>query len=95
MNPVGTLGNRARLVALQRPDEVPLDTAAPQGLALGNKLLNIVFAKGALTAAQCLAHMPDRPCLAHGQQRDGTRRPSASACGGLKACFHGLQVVCY
>jgi Lrp/AsnC family leucine-responsive transcriptional regulator len=80
LHPVEGLGHRARLVALQRADQVPLQLRAQvgQGLDLGQRLLHVVLAEGALPGGMRLAHRLGAEGLADGQQRDAVlvaRRP--------------------
>jgi hypothetical protein len=53
VHPVEGLGHRPGLVALQRADQVPLQLRAQVGqrLDLGQRLLHVVLAEGALPAA--------------------------------------------
>jgi twitching motility protein PilT len=68
MYPVESLGNQARLVGLQRTDEMPVKPQRPQLVDLGKALLNIAFAKSALAGGCQLTYGSGRPVFAHGEQ---------------------------
>jgi len=90
VHPLEALGHRARLVALERPDQVPFGTAYGVHLLLG--FLHIVLAESALPGGQRLLDQGRRMGLRHRQQS----HPGGGAAGRLRgtrdALTHGLQV---
>ena len=76
MHPVEVGGDLARLVALQRADQVPAELAPQVGelVDLGERLLDVVLAEIALAGGERLAHGNTRTRLAHGQQRHAGRK---------------------
>ena len=74
LGPLEVFRDLARLVALDRPDEMPLNRSVRRRLAdtsdLVHGFLNVVLAKVALAAAGCREHGLGREGLADGNQRD-------------------------
>ena len=72
MRPVKTGGNRAGLVGLHRPDEVPAQLRVTDRGQLGLGLLPVVFTERQLPGIQGRPQDFGRPGLADGQQADRT-----------------------
>ena len=81
--PSEALRHRPGLVGLQGADEMPDECPLRrQGVELGQRLLEVVFAKFQLPAGLCRGDSRGRPRFAHRHQAD-TGRVAAGACGGL------------
>ena len=78
LHPVEGFRDGARLVRLQRPDEVPLDLgvgmARPEKPALLHPFLHVVLPEGLRTRAPGRLHGFDAEGFAHGEQRDAALR---------------------
>ena len=85
VHPVEGSRDLARLVGLQRADQVPLDARAQIGQRphLGERLLHVVLAEGALPGVVRLAQRGRVEGLADGEQRDTFHGPID---GGAGAC---------
>jgi hypothetical protein len=92
VDPIEGRRHLASLVALQRPDQMPLDRAAQVGqrLDLGNALLHIVLAERALAGRMGLAHRSTVERLAHGKQRDALHGTLRCGTGRGNALAHLL-----
>ena len=92
MHPVEVLGDHPGLVALQRPDQVPLDRAAQVGERgdLVDTFLNVVLAEGALASSMGSANVRRRKGLAHRQQPDRLHGPLGKGASGGDASVHFL-----
>jgi hypothetical protein len=86
MNPVEALGGEAGLVALKRPDEMPLERWKLAHLF--ERFLHIVLAECALTRCERFANAPDAMAFGDCQQSHLLRR----AASALDARSHSLQV---
>ena len=84
LHPVEMLGRGARLVALERPDEMPLQ--GRQRADLGQRVLHVILAEGLLARGQRFAHALDAVPLGDCQQSHSRALSDAR--------FHNLQVVC-
>jgi hypothetical protein len=92
VHPLKMLGNQARLVALDRADEVPLQWKVLELEDLPDPFLRLVFAERVLAAGVGLGHVFDRPRLAHRNELDLLRLPSREPRGALDPRSDGLQV---
>ena len=92
VHPGKARGYQARLVALQRSDEVPFKPQAGQFRCLVDSFLHIVFAERPLSCRDGLAHAGGWPGLGNGQQLHGICRPPGGNAGSGDTCTHGLQV---
>jgi len=92
VDPAEVRGDVTRLVALQRPDEVPFETPVGQLRYLVDSFLHVAFAEGALPRCDSLAHTGGGPCLGNGEQAHGPVRSPGHNTGGGNACTHSLQV---
>ena len=68
MHPGEMFGNQARLVALQRADEMPLQIEVDRGPCLVDRLLDVILSECPLSGPVCGNHALDRPCLADCQK---------------------------
>ena len=68
MHPGEMFGNQARLVALQRADEMPLQIEVDRGPCLVDRLLHVILAECPLSGPVRGNHALDRPCLADCQK---------------------------
>jgi len=91
MHPVEGVRHRARLVALQRADEMPLEAQRSQRLDLVDAFLHVVLAKGALAGRSGLAHRGRGPGLAHREQRHARRLAPGKLRRGSDAGAHVMQ----
>ena len=92
MHPGEVLRYLPCLVALQRPDEMPLEAGVGQFRCLVAGFLHIVLAERTLSDRGCLAHAGRRPGLGNGQQLHGFRLAPGGNAGSGDACTHSLQV---
>ena len=88
--------HRRRLVALQRPDQVPLDvTEVRERVHLGQRLLHVVLAERALAERVQRAHRlpPERSCSprAGGSRRGRARRSAPRAAMRALASCHAFS----
>ena len=75
----------ARLVALQRPDQVPLDVRqVGERATLGARLLHVVLAERALPERVHGAHRVGRKRLGHREQPHGAGRRGRPPLGGVR-----------
>ncbi len=72
MNPIELFGHGPRFIRLQRADEMPFDLSAQIGerLDLRERLLDVVFAEGALTGREGRPDVFGRERLGDGKQLD-------------------------
>lgn len=91
MHPVEALGDGARLVRLQRADEMPLELGAQVGerADLVDRFLHVVLAECALAGRVCGAHRVGGKRLRHREQRDRAGRAAGRAGGFVDAAMNG------
>src|SRR6056297_4203124 len=68
LNPVEALGNRTRLVGLDRADEMPLESRSAQLILLGAGLIEIVLAEARDAGGTGTFNILGRPGLAYCEQ---------------------------
>ena len=93
LSPVEVLGDGARLVALDRPDQVPDHVGVVDLLNLVDGFGDIVFAKVPLTTADRLLNALRRHGLAHGNQLDAVGQAAGEGGGHLDAAANLGQCV--
>ena len=86
------LGDKARLVALQRTDEVPLEMWKSNFADLVRAFLHVIFTKCHLPGPSGLQNAGGWPGLADGQKPDFLRRPPAIVRSVADTRENGLQV---
>jgi hypothetical protein len=89
MHPVEVRGDRGRLVALHRPDEVPGEAGAGQRRDLRQRLLDVALAEIALTRLARRVEHPGGEALGDRDQGHGAGRAASGAAGLRDARAHG------
>ena len=91
VHPRKMFSDRPRLVALNRPNEMPFQRQAFERENFFQAFLRVIFAEGGLSGAVCFIDFARRKGLAHRDQLYLLRRSA----GGFGACcnalLHGLQ----
>lgn len=94
MHPIEMGRHFRRLIALQRPDEMPDQRQVTKGLLFQQSLLDIVLAEIDLTQYRQRTHLFRRSELAHGQQAHARRIPTTGRSGGSDLGQHGPVLFC-
>ena len=93
VNPVEILGDRARFVALNRPDEMPLQIGVLQRRYFFKGFFHIILAECMLIASKRGVDCISAECFAHCKQCNCGRIAATSARRVVDALPHGLQVI--
>jgi twitching motility protein PilT len=88
------LGHQPRLVALDRPDAVPLQVQVTQLGDFLHRLLNVVFTKSGLPGGMGGGHGRRVKSFGNGQQRDLARVPASGTAGASNTLVYGLKLAC-
>jgi len=90
MNPIEAFGDDPGLVALQRPDQVPLGARHQAGERgdLLDPLLDVVLAEAVLARGVRFGDRVDAEGLAHGEQRDALHGASGGHTSACNARVH-------
>ncbi len=86
------LGDRARLVALDRADEVPLERQRSELRDFFHTFLRVALTEGALSCGICLKNALGREGLGDRDERDLISAPVSALRGTLDSCANCLQV---